>query len=282
MAAGHRIPRPRTRRAIGKSAAIITAAIPGPSSAIPAIDVVNSPRRGHSGEHRCRLNVSNSRAKAATSSRQRWTCRTASRRPTRCSRIASPAARTCWRRSASRRRSPRKGIAVLRFDFTGLGASEGDFANTTFSSNVADLVRAADHLRETRQGARDPDRPQPRRRRDPRRRRADPGGQGRRHHRRALRSRPRHRPVQGAHRGHQEAGRGGSLARRPPFTHQARIPRRHRRARPDGAGHERCARRCWSCIRRPTTPSASTMPRTSSSPPSIPRASSRSPAPTIC
>jgi putative redox protein len=43
-----------------------------------------------------------------------------------------------------------KGIAVLRFDFTGLGSSEGDFANTTFSSNIADLVRAADHLRETR------------------------------------------------------------------------------------------------------------------------------------
>jgi putative redox protein len=40
------------------------------------------------------------------------------------------------------------GIAVLRFDFTGLGSSEGDFANATFSSNVADLVRAADHLRE--------------------------------------------------------------------------------------------------------------------------------------
>ena len=38
----------------------------------------------------------------------------------------------------------------MRFDFTGLGSSEGDFANTTFSSNVADLVLAADHLRETR------------------------------------------------------------------------------------------------------------------------------------
>jgi uncharacterized OsmC-like protein/fermentation-respiration switch protein FrsA (DUF1100 family) len=44
-----------------------------------------------------------------------------------------------------------KGIATLRFDFTGLGSSEGDFANATFSSNVADLVRASDHLRETRQ-----------------------------------------------------------------------------------------------------------------------------------
>jgi uncharacterized OsmC-like protein/fermentation-respiration switch protein FrsA (DUF1100 family) len=43
-----------------------------------------------------------------------------------------------------------KGIAVLRFDFTGLGSSEGEFANSTFASNVADLVRAADHLRETR------------------------------------------------------------------------------------------------------------------------------------
>jgi uncharacterized OsmC-like protein/fermentation-respiration switch protein FrsA (DUF1100 family) len=43
-----------------------------------------------------------------------------------------------------------KGIAVLRFDFTGLGASEGEFANSTFSSNVRDLVLAADHLRVTR------------------------------------------------------------------------------------------------------------------------------------
>ena len=39
------------------------------------------------------------------------------------------------------------GIAVLRFDFTGLGASEGEFANTNFSSNVGDLVAAAEYLR---------------------------------------------------------------------------------------------------------------------------------------
>jgi putative redox protein len=38
------------------------------------------------------------------------------------------------------------GIAVLRFDFTGLGHSEGEFANTTFSSNVRDLVLASEHL----------------------------------------------------------------------------------------------------------------------------------------
>jgi putative redox protein len=37
----------------------------------------------------------------------------------------------------------KNGIAVLRFDFTGLGESEGDFENTNFSSNVEDLVSAA-------------------------------------------------------------------------------------------------------------------------------------------
>ncbi|MBO6520757.1 MAG: OsmC family protein [Rhodospirillales bacterium] len=41
------------------------------------------------------------------------------------------------------------GIAVLRFDFTGLGASEGEFANTNFTSNVGDLVAAADYMRQT-------------------------------------------------------------------------------------------------------------------------------------
>ena len=38
------------------------------------------------------------------------------------------------------------GLAVLRFDFTGLGESEGDFANTNFSSNVGDLIEAARFL----------------------------------------------------------------------------------------------------------------------------------------
>jgi putative redox protein len=40
-----------------------------------------------------------------------------------------------------------QGIAVLRFDFTGLGASDGEFGNTDFSSNVMDLTLAASHLR---------------------------------------------------------------------------------------------------------------------------------------
>ncbi len=41
-----------------------------------------------------------------------------------------------------------RGFAVFRFDFTGLGESEGDFADTTFSSNVDDLVAAAKFMRE--------------------------------------------------------------------------------------------------------------------------------------
>ena len=43
-----------------------------------------------------------------------------------------------------------EGFAVLRFDFTGLGGSDGDFANTDFSSNIGDLVAAADWLRVNR------------------------------------------------------------------------------------------------------------------------------------
>lgn len=39
------------------------------------------------------------------------------------------------------------GITVIRFDFTGLGASEGDFSNTNFSSNVEDLIAASSFMR---------------------------------------------------------------------------------------------------------------------------------------
>jgi alpha/beta superfamily hydrolase len=39
-----------------------------------------------------------------------------------------------------------KGIAVFRFDFTGLGESEGDFEDTNFSSNVDDIIAAANFL----------------------------------------------------------------------------------------------------------------------------------------
>ena len=40
-----------------------------------------------------------------------------------------------------------RGFGVLRFDFTGLGGSDGDFANTNFSSNVEDLLAAVDFLK---------------------------------------------------------------------------------------------------------------------------------------
>ena len=38
------------------------------------------------------------------------------------------------------------GIAVLRFDFTGIGESEGDFVDTTFTTNISDLESAAEYL----------------------------------------------------------------------------------------------------------------------------------------
>ncbi|MBK1649376.1 alpha/beta fold hydrolase [Rhabdochromatium marinum] len=57
---------------------------------------------------------------------------------------------TCGKDMAAASRISRalaaRGIGVLRFDFTGLGNSDGDFANTSFSSNVADLVAAAEML----------------------------------------------------------------------------------------------------------------------------------------
>lgn len=53
----------------------------------------------------------------------------------------SPAARRVSRALTDR------GLAVMRFDFTGVGESGGEFAQATFSSNVADICLAADHLR---------------------------------------------------------------------------------------------------------------------------------------
>jgi putative redox protein len=49
------------------------------------------------------------------------------------------------------RRLAQQGFGVLRFDFTGLGQSDGDFANTNFSSNIADLVAAAGWLERERE-----------------------------------------------------------------------------------------------------------------------------------
>lgn len=58
---------------------------------------------------------------------------------------------TCGKDSLAATRIARaltaQGIAVLRFDFTGIGASEGDFASTNFSSNLADLEAVAMYMR---------------------------------------------------------------------------------------------------------------------------------------
>jgi len=58
---------------------------------------------------------------------------------------------TCGKDIAAARRISSRlaglGIAVMRFDFTGLGHSGGEFENTHFSSNVKDLEKAAEALR---------------------------------------------------------------------------------------------------------------------------------------
>lgn len=53
-----------------------------------------------------------------------------------------------WAASRIAKAMSNRGFAVMRFDFTGLGASDGEFANTNFTSNVQDLIGAADYLRE--------------------------------------------------------------------------------------------------------------------------------------
>src|SRR5690554_6960714 len=46
------------------------------------------------------------------------------------------------------RQLTQNGFGVLRFDFTGLGQSEGDFAETGFTNNISDIVSAAEFLEE--------------------------------------------------------------------------------------------------------------------------------------
>ena len=174
------------------------------------------------------------------------------------------------------------GIAVLRFDFTGLGMSEGEFANTTFSSNVADLIAAANHLRAThrapailighslggaavlaaaRRGA---------------------GGARRGDDRGSVRPKPCHAPVQGACRRDPRRGRSRGEARRPAVPHPARIPGRRRRAAARPA-HRDLAQGVADLpfADRPDRRHRERQ-RTSSRPRSIPRASCRSTRPTTC
>ena len=66
--------------------------------------------------------------------------------PPCCLRIVSPVARTSPPRGVFPARLASIGIAVLRLDFTGLGHREGEFANTSFTSNVKDLIAAGQYL----------------------------------------------------------------------------------------------------------------------------------------
>ena len=113
-------------------------------------------------------------------------------------------------------------------------SSDGDFANTNFSSNVEDLVAAADLLREQHEAPRRAGRPQPRRRRGAGGRGRDPRGRRRRHHR---------RPADPAHVSGLLAARGAGGDRgrrrgrgrpgRPAVPHPQAVPRRH--LRPEAA-----------------------------------------------
>ena len=127
-----------------------------------------------------------------------------------------------------------KGIAVLRFDFTGPRLQRRRFRQLdVFVQCRRSGARRRSSARDPK-SAGNPDRPQPRRRRGAGRRRANSGSKGCRHHRGAIRPRARHPFVRRSHRRHPQAWRGRSLARRPAVSHQARIPRRYRRAQFDG------------------------------------------------
>ena len=111
---------------------------------------------------------------AAPRWRAAWTCRMAQPRAFALFAHCFTCSKDVLAASRIARALTEHGIAVLRFDFTGLGGSDGDFANTNFTSNVADLVSAADYLRDNARRPHDPHRPLPGRRRRPGRRRAHP------------------------------------------------------------------------------------------------------------
>src|SRR6202011_3891327 len=134
------------RPAIGKSAAITTAATRGPSNAIPVTDAVAHPNMEND------MPTERFQFASAEGHQLAAALDLPEREPLAYALFAH--CFTCGKDVLAAKRMAvalaAKGIAVLRVDFTGLGSSEGEFSNSTFSSNVADLVRAAEHLRETR------------------------------------------------------------------------------------------------------------------------------------
>ena len=182
---------------------------------------------------------------------------------------------------------------MLRFDFTGLGSSEGEFANTNFTSNVDDLVAAADMLRDRYEAPRllighslggaavlaacSP----------------DPRGHGRRHrspHPPTPPTLPMCSPATPSTRSTRRRGRG--RARRPTVPHPTPVPRRHRcpearrrrrHAWRGPARHALAGRQARRCRPRPThlrkrpAPEELLSPRRRRPPPHQPR-----PTPPTC
>ena len=171
----------------------------------------------------------------ATSSPRRWICRTGRSRPMRCSRIASPAARTCWRPSASQPRLRPKASRCCGSTLRGSAPARANLPTrpsrrtspTSFAPPIICAKPAgppAILIGHSLGGA------------------AILAAAGRIPDAKAVvtiaaPSDPAHvtHLFKDKDRGHPHPGQGRGSARRPAVPHQTRIPRRYRRARPDGA-----------------------------------------------
>ena len=126
-----------------------------------------------------------------------------------------------------------------RFDFTGLGHSDGEFANTDSLLQCRRPEGCGGAHARGAGGAVDPDRPQPGRRGRSGRRRRGAGGRGRGDHRRALRSGPCRAPIRSAIARRSSARAKPRSAGRTALSDPQAVPGRYRRTEPAGA--DRCA-----------------------------------------
>ncbi len=182
------------------------------------------------GEDPCRLNAFNSPAKAAINWPPRWILPDG--------RAAAYAlfahCFTCGKDVLAAKRivgrAGRQGHCGAALDFTGLGLQRRRFRQfDVLLQRRRPRPRRRSSARKPR-GALDPDRPQPRRCGDPGRGRQDPGRQGGRDHRGAVRSRACHRICSRSGSTSAAQGEVEVSTRRTAVSDQARIPRRHRRA----------------------------------------------------
>ena len=126
------------------------------------------------------------------------------------------------------------GVAVLRFDFTGLGAKRRRLRRDRLQLERGGPRGGRRLAARQSRGAGDPRRPQPGGRRRARGRLAHPRVPGRGHDRRALRARAREGAPQVVGGGDRREGRGRGGPGREELPHQARVPRRPRRAAAEG------------------------------------------------